>query len=80
MSLGKSWSLFVFKKHFTCQHPFGCFERFVRTLIKTTTYWLFASTSFQFFTCYDLKQEFAQLFKDNNFGGDDASDAAYIGL
>ena len=65
MSLGLSYSLFVFKKHYTCQHRFGCMENFLRKLFKTMTFWMIGKGLFEMISGFKVGEEVIKLIKDN---------------
>ena len=46
MSMTMSLSLFVYKKHCTCSHKYGCFEWLLRVGGRTLAYWLVAKGAF----------------------------------
>ena len=85
MNLGLSYSLIVFRKHYTCQHKFGCIEAFLRQTFKTMTIWMLSKGLFELISGFDLGQEAINLVKDNcesvakNLGEED-SKLAWFGF
>ena len=57
MNLGLSYSLLVFRKHYTCQHKFGCIESFLRKSFKYMTYWFCTKGAIELISGLDLGQE-----------------------
>ena len=83
MSLGLSYSLFVFKKHYTCAHKYGCLEHFLRKLFKGAAIWLLAKGAISLLLGIDINEEIISMVKDNfepvrNWGKEE-SDLALIG-
>ena len=65
MSLGTSFSLFPFKKHYTCQHKYGCLESMLRKSVKYVAVFLFAKGALSLLFGMDVGQEIGSLVKDN---------------
>ena len=65
MGLGISYSLFVFKKHYTCQHRFGCVEAFIRKTVKAMTFWMVGKGLIELMSGVSLGDEVLKLVKDN---------------
>jgi len=65
MSLGLSYSLFVFRKHYTCHHKFGCIEAFLRKTFKAMTFWIATKGLIELISNMDIGKEIISIIKDN---------------
>ena len=65
MRLGTTYSLFPFKKHYTCQHKFGCLESLLRKSVKYAAFLLFAKSALNLLFGIDVGQEIGTLLRDN---------------
>ena len=57
--------MLVFRKHYTCQHKFGCIESILRKTFKYMAYWFCAKGVIQFVSGLDLGTEAISQLKDN---------------
>ena len=65
MRLGLTYNLFVFKKHYSCQHKYGCVENLLRKGFKTVGWFMIGSAALSLLFALDIKQELISLLKDN---------------
>ena len=55
MRLGLSYNLFAFKKHYSCQHKYGCIENLLRKSFKTVSWFMLGTAALSFLFALDIK-------------------------